>query len=72
MTLTMRCMTPCPPWGCCATPVTTEQFVNGVCGSPNGIHGYDGYVTRRQMVQELREHGLVELVGRLREFEERP
>lgn len=41
---TMLCLNPCPPWGFCATPVTPAQAIRRVCGSKNGIHGYDGYV----------------------------
>lgn len=65
MSVTRRCMARCPPWGFCATRVTPEQFAEGVCGSPNGIHGYDGYVTYKQIQQELREHGLMDLADRL-------
>lgn len=70
MSLTMRCMAPCPPWGFCATPVTMEQFVDGGCG---GIHGHDGYVTNKQIKQEAREHDLAHLADRLVALsEERP
>jgi hypothetical protein len=41
---TMQCLHPCPPWGFCATEVTPEQAIRGMCGSKNGVHGYDGYV----------------------------
>lgn len=58
-------MRPCPPWGFCASVVTPEQFVDGGC---SGTHGYDGYVTRKQMEQEAREHGLAELVERANAF----
>lgn len=53
------------PWGFCATEVTVEQFVEGGCDGP---HGYDGYVTQKQLDQEMRERGLAELVDRLAEF----
>jgi len=61
MSVTFRCMAP-TPWGFCATPVTTEQFADGGCG---GIHGHDGYITQKQINQEMREHDLAHLVDRL-------
>lgn len=64
MSVRMRCMHR-TEWGFCATPVTAEQFVDGGCG---GIHGHDGYITQKQLDQELRERGLAELVDRLAEF----
>jgi hypothetical protein len=66
--VTYRCMRWCPPWGFCATPVALNDLIDG-CGGP---HGRDGYVTRRQMEQEMREHGLAHLVERLHEIESEP
>lgn len=63
-----KCMADCPPWGYCATEVTAEQFMDGVCGSKNGIHGYDGYVTQKEIDQRLRAHGMGHLVDRQKEL----
>jgi hypothetical protein len=65
-------MYPCPPWGFCATPVTVEQFVDGRCGSRNGIHGYDGYVTNKGLKRDLRAQGLDDLADRLDQLQVDP